>query len=169
MTRVVLSLGANLGNRQQALRDAVAALGPEKVSDVYETPPWGDPDQPTYYNVTMTAHDDTADVDEWLARCQACEKAAGRVRDPNRRYGPRVLDVDMIAAYDKTGEPILRDTAALTLPHPRAHLRAFVLAPWHAIEPDASLPGHGPIRDLLAEPTVAADARELHSLGGLGS
>ncbi len=169
MTRVVLSLGANLGDRQRALRDAVAALGPEKVSPMFETPPWGDPDQPTYYNVTMIANDDTIDVDEWLERCQAREKAAGRVRDPNRRFGPRVLDVDMIAAYDKTGDPILRYTDRLTLPHPRAHLRAFVLVPWLAIDPDAALPGHGAVRDLLSQPDLAADAQALREIGGLGS
>ncbi|HZE40935.1 MAG TPA: 2-amino-4-hydroxy-6-hydroxymethyldihydropteridine diphosphokinase [Stackebrandtia sp.] len=169
MTSVVLSLGANLGDRRSALARAVAALGPDKTSEVYETPPWGDDDQPHYYNIAMTAHDPDATVFDWLRRAEDCQVAAGRVRDPQRRYGPRVLDVDIIAAHDDDGEPIRCDTETLTLPHPRAHQRAFVLVPWLSIDPGAALPGRGRVRDLLRDPGLAADARTLRRVGGLSS
>ncbi|CAM3564893.1 2-amino-4-hydroxy-6-hydroxymethyldihydropteridine diphosphokinase [Stackebrandtia soli] len=169
MTSVVLSLGANLGDRRAALTAAVEAIKPDKVSDVYETEPWGDDDQPTYLNLTLIAHDDNKSPADWLATAAACEATAGRVRDPNRRWGPRVLDVDIIAAFDTAGEPINSDDPTLILPHPRAHLRAFVLVPWLAIQPDAALPGRGRVRDLLRDTGLAADARTLRRLGPLKS
>lgn len=167
MTAVVLSLGANLGDRRAALRRAVDALDPDRVSEVYETEPWGDDDQPDYYNVTMTAHDPNRTPQDWLAAAEECQRVAGRVRDPDRRFGPRVLDVDIIAAYTEDGEPIRCDTAELTIPHPRAHLRAFVLVPWLSIDPDAALPGRGRVRDLLRDPSLAADARAMRCRGTL--
>jgi 2-amino-4-hydroxy-6-hydroxymethyldihydropteridine diphosphokinase len=92
------------------------------------------------------------------------EQASGRVRDPARPYGPRSLDVDVIAVWGSDGTPILLGSAdqdaspeALTLPHPRAHLRAFVLRPWLDLDPDAELPGHGRVAELLQTPAVAAD------------
>lgn len=166
MSRAVLALGANLGDRAGQLRGAVASFGTAvvAVSSVYETPPWGDTDQPPYLNAVLLAEDPAATPRDWLARANRAERAAGRVRDPNRRYGPRPLDVDVIAVWSDD-EPVVvdvpeRDHAAgqaLTLPHPRAYLRAFVLVPWAEVEPDAVLPGHGRIADLLATPPVAAD------------
>lgn len=165
ITRVLLCLGANLGDPLSAFREAVADLGEtvEATSEVYTTPPWGDPDQPPYLNAVVLASGDRT-PGEWLEAAQAIEIAAGRVRDPERRYGPRVLDIDIIAAWDAAGEPILSDDEWLTLPHPRAHLRAFVLVPWSSIQPDAVLPGHGRISDLLTGP-LAADAREVNPTG----
>ncbi|MEV4809237.1 2-amino-4-hydroxy-6-hydroxymethyldihydropteridine diphosphokinase [Micromonospora avicenniae] len=163
MTRAVLSLGSNLGDRLVHLRSAVAAFGDavRRVSGVYETPPWGDPDQPTYFNAVLLAEDPTAGPYDWLERARAAERAAGRVRDPQRRFGPRTLDVDVIAVWGDDGEPVLDDDPELTLPHPRAHLRAFVLRPWLDLEPHDRLPGHGPIADLLNTGEAAADALEL--------
>jgi len=169
MTTVVLSLGANLGDRRAALSTAVEALRPVKVSNVYETPPWGDDDQPTYYNIAMIAHDPDRSATEWLELANSCEQAAGRVRDPARRFGPRVLDVDIIAAWHESGEPIFCGSENLTLPHPRAHRRAFVLVPWLSIDSEAAIPGKGRVRDLLRDPDLAADARTLRRLGGLES
>lgn len=169
MTTVVLSLGSNLGDRRQALATAVAALGPGKVSEVYETPPWGDDDQPTYLNLAMIADDPDRSVTDWLALAEDVQARAGRVRDPNRRYGPRVIDVDIITAVDADGQTVHRDSETLTLPHPRAHLRAFVLVPWLSLQPDASLPGRGRVRDLLRDPGLAADARALRRVGKLSS
>jgi 2-amino-4-hydroxy-6-hydroxymethyldihydropteridine diphosphokinase len=157
VTRAVLSAGSNLGDRLAHLRAAVALLTPVKVSGVYETPPWGDAAQPPYLNAVLIVDDATATARDWLTRAQACEAAGGRVRDPERRFGPRTLDVDVIAVWDDRGEPITVDDAELTLPHPRAHVRAFVLLPWHALCPDAELPGHGPIAALLGTPEVAVD------------
>ncbi|MGH8877631.1 MAG: 2-amino-4-hydroxy-6-hydroxymethyldihydropteridine diphosphokinase [Stackebrandtia sp.] len=169
MTAVVLSLGANLGDRRESLRAAVNQLRPDKVSEVYETQPWGDDDQPTYYNLVMTAHDPRRSARDWLAAAEEQQRVAGRVRDPQRRFGPRVLDVDIITAYDDDGSDIRCDTDTLTLPHPRAHLRAFVLVPWLSIDPDASLPDRGRVRELLRDPGLAADARTMRRVGGLGS
>ncbi|GAA4933204.1 2-amino-4-hydroxy-6-hydroxymethyldihydropteridine diphosphokinase [Actinoplanes utahensis] len=157
MTRALLSIGGNLGDRLAYLRAAVARLGTSvvRVSGVYETPPWGDSAQPPYLNAVVLVDDPTVTAREWLTRAQACESAEGRVRDPERRFGPRTLDVDVIAVWD--GEPVVSDDPELTLPHPRAHLRAFVLVPWHEMQPDADLPGHGSVAALLGTPEVAAD------------
>ena len=159
MTRAVLSLGSNLGDRLAQLRAAAARFGPDVVacSGVYETPPWGDAAQPSYLNAVLLVDDPGATPRDWLECAQACESAAGRVRDPRRRFGPRTLDVDVIAVRDAGGAPVISDDPGLTLPHPRAHLRAFVLRPWLDVEPAATLPGHGPIGDLLAGPDLAAD------------
>lgn len=165
MSRVVFSLGSNLGDREAHLAAAVAAIAPELVSEVYETPPWGgDDDQGAYYNVTAVADDPGRGADDWLELAQELEIAAGRVRDPDRPYGPRTLDVDLIAVWDEDGHPVRRAEPRLELPHPRAHLRAFVLVPWQAVDRDAELPGRGRVREMLREPGLAADARALRRL-----
>jgi 2-amino-4-hydroxy-6-hydroxymethyldihydropteridine diphosphokinase len=163
VTRAVLSLGSNLGDRLAHLRSAVAVLGDtvRLVSGVYETPPWGDPDQPAYLNAVVLAEDPAATPYDWLERARAAERAAGRTRDPERRYGPRTLDVDVIAVWGDDDQPVRSDDPELTLPHPRAHLRAFVLRPWIDIQPYGRLPGHGWLTDLLVAGPVAADAQEL--------
>jgi 2-amino-4-hydroxy-6-hydroxymethyldihydropteridine diphosphokinase len=160
MTRAVLSLGSNLGDRIGHLCEAVSAFRDVLVvaSGVYETPPWGDADQPPYLNAVLLVRDPDATPRDWLDRARAAEAAAGRVRDPARRYGPRTLDVDVIAVWDEDGEPVHRDDPELTLPHPRAHLRAFVLRPWIDVEPYGRLPGHGWLTDLLNQEALATDA-----------
>jgi 2-amino-4-hydroxy-6-hydroxymethyldihydropteridine diphosphokinase len=163
MSRAVLGLGSNLGDRVGHLRGAVAGLGDTMlvVSGVYETAPWGDPDQPAYLNAVVLAADPAAEPRDWLARAQALEQAAGRVRDPARPLGPRTLDVDVIAVWTDAGQPVRSDEPDLTLPHPRAHLRAFVLRPWIDIEPYGQLPGHGWLSDLLRAEPVASDLAEV--------
>lgn len=138
MSRVVLSIGSNLGDRLARLQSVVDGLGRAvlAVSPVYETDPWGGVEQAPFLNAVLIADDDTCDGQEWLRRAQEFERAAGRVR--GQRWGPRSLDVDLIACYDDRGEVIAREPN-LTLPHPLAHLRAFVLVPWLAIDPDARL------------------------------
>jgi 2-amino-4-hydroxy-6-hydroxymethyldihydropteridine diphosphokinase len=129
------------------------------VSGVYETPPWGDPDQPEYLNAAVLVADGV-EARAWLTRAQELERAAGRVRDPDRRYGPRTLDVDVVVAWTDDGVPISSEEVDLVLPHPRAHERAFVLRPWLDIQPYAQLPGHGWVTDLLrAEPVASEVAR----------
>lgn len=166
MTQAVLSLGSNLGDRLGHLRGAVEALEDVLLvaSGVYETPPWGDPDQPAYLNAALLVNDPAAAPGDWLARARALEAAAGRRRDPDRRFGPRSLDVDVIAVWDDDGEPVLSDAAELTLPHPRAHLRAFVLRPWIDIQPYGRLPGHGWLTDLLGREPLASEAVELRPM-----
>ncbi|MCO8274480.1 2-amino-4-hydroxy-6-hydroxymethyldihydropteridine diphosphokinase [Actinoplanes sp. TRM 88003] len=163
MTRALLSLGSNLGDREQHLRRAVGRLGPGVVrrSGIFETPPWGDADQPSYLNAVLIVADPRAEPYDWLVRARAAESEAGRVRDPERRFGPRTLDVDVIVVWDDDGRPVLSDDPELTLPHPRAHLRAFVLRPWLDIEPAAELPGHGPVATLLAAPDLVDDVAGL--------
>lgn len=160
----VLSLGSNLGDRAGYLRRAVVALGDAvlTVSGVYETEPWGDADQPRYLNaVALVLGPAGALPEHWLTVVRDLEGAAGRERDPDRRFGPRTLDVDVIVMWDDDGVPVTTDDPALTLPHPRAHLRAFVLRPWLDIQPYAEIPGHGRLLDLMRADPVAAD------LGGL--
>jgi 2-amino-4-hydroxy-6-hydroxymethyldihydropteridine diphosphokinase len=163
VSRAVLSLGANLGDRFGQLRSAVEALSDVLlvVSGVYETPPWGDPDQPAYLNAAVLVADEGEDPKDWLARARVLEERAHRTRDPARPYGPRTLDVDVITVTSSAGAPVVSTDPALTLPHPRAHLRAFVLRPWLDIEPYAQLPGHGWVTDLMRTPTVAADLPSL--------
>lgn len=156
MTTALLSLGSNLGDRGANLRAAVRSLQPIKISMVYRTPPWGDPDQPDYLNAAVLVRGDRTPHD-WLAVAQGLERAAGRVRDPERRFGPRTLDVDIIAVWADDGSPLTVDDPDLTVPHPRAHLRAFVLRPWLDLQPDADLPGHGRVDDLIRTAPVAAD------------
>ena len=159
MTRAVLSLGSNQGARMRHLRGAVRLLRPwiERISPVYETPPWGDPDQPPYLNAVLLVRDPEASARDWLDRARSGEEAAGRVRDPRRRYGPRTLDVDVIAVWDDDDQPLFSDDPELTLPHPRAHLRAFVLQPWLDLQPYGQLPGHGWLSDLRNDPALADD------------
>jgi 2-amino-4-hydroxy-6-hydroxymethyldihydropteridine diphosphokinase len=160
VSRAVLSLGSNLGDRLAHLRTAVATLG-ERVlvtSGVYETPPWGDTDQPAYLNAVVLVADPTATGRDWLDAARAAEAAAGRARDPQRRYGPRTLDVDVIAVWAADDTPVVSDDPELTLPHPRAHLRAFVLRPWIDVQPYGRLPGHGWLTDLLTTGPAAQDA-----------
>jgi 2-amino-4-hydroxy-6-hydroxymethyldihydropteridine diphosphokinase len=146
--RVVLALGSNLGDRLANLQAGVdllcAAPGVScsAVSPVYETVPVGGPAQPDYLNAVLIATTELS-APALLDRCHEAESALHRVR--SEVWGPRTLDVDIIVYGD-----VISDDPRLTLPHPRAHERAFVLAPWHDLEPDARIPGRGPIADLLA-------------------
>jgi 2-amino-4-hydroxy-6-hydroxymethyldihydropteridine diphosphokinase len=148
--RAVISLGSNLGNRLETLQGAIDALEDtpglrvKAVSPVYETEPWGvEPGtQPSYYNAVVLVKT-TLPPDSLLERGHAIEEAFERVRD--ERWGPRTLDVDIVAYQDTVS-----DDPVLTLPHPRAHERAFVLAPWHDVDPEAVVPGRGSVVELLA-------------------
>jgi 2-amino-4-hydroxy-6-hydroxymethyldihydropteridine diphosphokinase len=159
VTRAILSIGSNLGDRYAHLLAAVRLLGESVVlvSGVYETPPWGDPDQPAYLNAVLLVVDPGATPTDWLHRARAIEAAEGRVRDPDRRFGPRTLDVDVIAVWQSDDTPVLSEDPELTLPHPRAHERAFVLKPWLDLQPYAQLPGHGWVTDLLNANALTAD------------
>jgi 2-amino-4-hydroxy-6-hydroxymethyldihydropteridine diphosphokinase len=145
VTRAVLSVGSNLGDRLGHLRTAVAALGPALLaaSPVYETAPWGGVEQDDYLNAVLVVDDADTDARGWLDRARALEAAAGRAREV--RWGPRTLDVDVVLV-----DGVRSDDAELTLPHPRAHERAFVLVPWADVDPDAVLPGYGRVADLAA-------------------
>lgn len=134
MTTAVLSIGSNLGDRLAHLRTAVDSVRPwlVAVSPVYETAPWGPVPQGDYLNAVVIARDETAAVTDWLQRAHAAENAAARTRAV--RWGPRSLDVDVVSIDD-----VHSDDPVLTLPHPRARERAFVLVPWLAVDPQARL------------------------------
>jgi 2-amino-4-hydroxy-6-hydroxymethyldihydropteridine diphosphokinase len=143
VTRAVLSIGSNLGDRLANLRSVVTGLGPAVVatSSVYETAPWGGVEQQDFLNAIVIVSDPAQDARGWLGRAHDLERAADRVRDV--RWGPRTLDVDVV---DVDG--IESNDPELTLPHPRAHERDFVLVPWAEADPHAVLVGHGPVAGL---------------------
>jgi len=157
--RAVLALGGNLGNRLESLQSALDALGdapgvqPLSISPVYETAPFGGapdaPDakdlseQPAYLNAVALIGTDLT-PQQLLIRTQAIEEALHRVR--GERWAARTIDVDIIV-YDDLE---LRDED-LIVPHARAHERTFVLRPWYDIEPNAVIPGRGPIAELLED------------------
>ena len=149
--RAVLAIGSNLGDRLGTLQRCVQAIGRIgdtevlAISPVYQTAPVGGPPQPDYLNAVLIVATGLGPPG-LLAATQGIEAEFGRVRGPGtERFGPRTLDIDIISyAEEISGDPVL------TLPHPRAHERAFVLAPWHDIDARASLPGRGPVAELLA-------------------
>lgn len=149
MTRAVLSLGSNLGDRLAHLRTVVADLGQALVaaSPVYETQPWGGVEQGPFLNAVVIVAEDGVDAHGWLRRGQKLEDAAGRVR--TLRWGPRTLDVDVVTVTGPEG-PVTSADPELLLPHPGTPDRATVLRPWLDADPDAVLPGHGPVAALLA-------------------
>ncbi len=144
---VVIALGSNLGDRLANLQKGLSVLCGSgldcvAVSAVFQTAPVGGPAQDDFLNAVVLATS-SLPADEILRRCRGAEDALGRVRTV--RWGPRTLDVDIISYGTEVS-----DDPSLTLPHPRAHERAFVLAPWLDVDPDACLPGHGQVRGLLA-------------------
>ncbi len=145
MTRAVLSIGSNLGDRLANLQLVLDELGGRvrAVSPVYSTAPWGGVEQPDFYNAMVVAEDSELDEWGWLRLGQQLEERARRVRDV--QWGPRTLDVDIIVCVGGDGAdaavPIASDDPDLVLPHPRARDRAFVLRPWLDVEPDAVLDG----------------------------
>jgi 2-amino-4-hydroxy-6-hydroxymethyldihydropteridine diphosphokinase len=145
VTRAVLSLGSNLGDRFAFLQGAVTGLRDhlQAVSPVYETAAWGVEDQPDFLNAIVIVSAEGLDEWGWLRTAQGLENEAGRVRV--QHWGPRTLDVDVV-----TVDGVSSDHPDLLLPHPGTPERATVLIPWLDIEPDAVLPGHGPIRDVMA-------------------
>jgi 2-amino-4-hydroxy-6-hydroxymethyldihydropteridine diphosphokinase len=144
VSTAVLSIGSNLGDRLAHLQSVVDALHPVRTSPVYETAPWGGVEQDDYLNAILVVSDDGTDAYGWLAKAHELEQAAGRTREIH--WGPRTLDVDVIDV-DGTSN----SDPDLTLPHPRAHERAFVLVPWADVDPDAILTGHGRITNLITD------------------
>ncbi|MBN1140832.1 MAG: 2-amino-4-hydroxy-6-hydroxymethyldihydropteridine diphosphokinase [Deltaproteobacteria bacterium] len=160
---VLLALGSNLGDRRAALSGARGALernGEILVrawSRIFETAPQGGaPDQPRYFNAVLAVATPLS-PEQLLARCQAVEREFGRER--RERWGPRTLDIDILAFGDRISE-----TPALILPHPRLHLRSFVLLPLLEVTPEWRHPRLGKtVRRMVAElPETALD----HPLAG---
>jgi 2-amino-4-hydroxy-6-hydroxymethyldihydropteridine diphosphokinase len=160
--RCVLAIGSNKGERMNNLQGAVSSLEdtPEvfvtAVSPVYETEPVDAPEGSRDFLNAVVLLDTTLSARTLLERALAIEDAFGRERGevPN---APRTLDVDLVVVGDRRAHD-----EDLVLPHPRAHERAFVLAPWHDLEPDAELLDHGPIAELLAK--VSGDDHQVITL-----
>ncbi|MBC6458859.1 2-amino-4-hydroxy-6-hydroxymethyldihydropteridine diphosphokinase [Actinomadura sp. HBU206391] len=151
--RTVLSLGSNLGDRLENLQDAVDTLFDAPgltfvaLSPVYETAPFAAPgesipEQGDFLNIVLVA-DTRLTPETLLERLLNIENSMERIRE--LRWGPRTLDIDIVVFGD-----VSSSDPGLTLPHPRAHERAFVLVPWADVEPDTLLPGHGRVGDLAA-------------------
>jgi 2-amino-4-hydroxy-6-hydroxymethyldihydropteridine diphosphokinase len=149
MAEALIALGGNVGDVRSTLDDAIAALcdGTEvrliaKSSD-YRTPPWGVTDQPPFINCAIVTETELA-PQLLLDRALAIEAQFGRDRNREQHWGPRTLDIDLIA-YDN----VRLNTPTLTLPHPRLFERAFVLAPLAEIAPERRIEGIR-IQDALA-------------------
>lgn len=147
--RAVIALGSNLGERHASLQGAVDSLAdtPEvwvtAVSPIYETKPVGAPAGSKDFLNAVVLLDTTLSARTLLERALAIEDAFDRERD-SEPGAPRTLDVDVIVVGDRRC-----NDETLVLPHPRAHERAFVLAPWHDVEPDAEFPDLGLVAELL--------------------
>ena len=156
MTRAYLALGSNLGDRLANLRRAVSLLGEREVavvrsSRVYETEPIGGPPQPEYLNAVVEAETELA-PDELLRACLETENALGRLRA--ERWGPRVLDVDVLTyGRDRIDQP------DLVVPHPRMHERGFVLVPLLELDADPPLPGGRRVAELRLDPRALGGVR----------
>lgn len=145
--KAVIALGSNLGNPTENLDLALALLREatevKKVSSYYITRPVGYEEQPDFVNAVCIIETELPAM-ELLNMLHGIEKAMGRER--TIKWGPRTLDLDIVQ-YGS----MLSSADELTLPHPRAHERKFVLEPWREIEPDAILLTHGKIADLLSK------------------
>ena len=154
MTRAVVAIGANLGDRAATIADAIERLGTTEgvtviaVSDLVENiairPDGPDHTHPNYLNGVAIV-ETTLSAAGLLAILHAIEDDHGRTR--TERWGDRTLDLDLIVFGD-----IVED-GNLVVPHPRAHERSFVLGPWLTLDRDAFVPGRGFVRDLLAAVT----------------
>ncbi|MGL6280119.1 MAG: 2-amino-4-hydroxy-6-hydroxymethyldihydropteridine diphosphokinase [Gaiella sp.] len=149
MTRAFVGLGANLGDRRATLSravellDALADVEVLAVSDLRETEPWGPVAQPPFLNGAVeleTALSARALLDALLA----LERALGRRRDGEERWGPRTVDLDLLVFGDE-----VIDEDGLRVPHPLLHERAFALYPLAELDPGLVIPGRGPVGALL--------------------
>ena len=144
--KVVIALGSNLGDKAANLKGAISELEKivqvEKVSSFYSTEPVGGPVQDDFLNAVLISKTNL-DPHELLIKCLEIENKFGRKREI--KWGPRTLDIDLIAI-----DNLEINSETLRIPHPLAHLRKFVLQPWHEIDPEAEIVGQGKISDLLA-------------------
>ncbi|MGZ4352820.1 MAG: 2-amino-4-hydroxy-6-hydroxymethyldihydropteridine diphosphokinase [Gaiellaceae bacterium] len=143
--RAYVGVGANLGDREATIREAVRLLGDDvvAVSRLRETEPWGYADQPPFLNGAILLDTDL-EPRAILDRLLAVERELGRTRE-GPRYGPRTIDLDLLLYGDR-----VVDEPGLTVPHPRLHERAFALEPLLDLDPALEIPGRGRVSALLA-------------------
>jgi 2-amino-4-hydroxy-6-hydroxymethyldihydropteridine diphosphokinase len=144
LTLAYVGLGANLGDREATIRRAAEMIGASRLSTIRETEPWGYADQPSFLNGVAEV-DTELGARELLDRLLDVERRLGRVRGSGPRYGPRVIDLDLLLYGEET-----IDEPGITVPHPRLHERRFALEPLAELEPDLLVPGRGSVAELLA-------------------
>lgn len=144
MTLAYVGLGANLGDREETIRSAAAMIGAGRLSTIRETEPWGYADQPSFLNAVAELDTDLG-ARELLDALLQVERELGRERGTGPRYGPRVIDLDLLLYGQET-----IDGPGLAVPHPRLRERRFVLEPLTELAPALVVPGQGPVAELLA-------------------
>jgi len=154
---ILLGFGSNIGDGPGNLRIALraaerAGIRIRRLSSIYFSSPVGPQDQNRFTNAVALA-ETVLSPEGLLIVCKSVELELGRDFG-EKRWGPRVIDIDLVVVGDESC-----DDPTLTLPHPRAHERGFVLVPWLNADPTASLPGHGPVRDLVANLDTASIVR----------
>ena len=161
--RAVLSIGSNMNDRRALLQGAYDHFRPELVaaSHIYATPPWGVTDQEDFLNAILIVETSLSPM-ELLRAGQALERAAHRVH--TRKWGARTLDVDLICCADGAGHSLESSDPTLTLPHPWAAERVFVLVPWLDADSQATLNGVH-VTELLA----ALDPADVEAVRVVGS
>jgi 2-amino-4-hydroxy-6-hydroxymethyldihydropteridine diphosphokinase len=143
MTRAYVGLGANLGDREAAIRRAAELIGARRLSTIRETEPWGYEQQPRFLNAAAEL-ETRVGPRALLDRLLEVERTLGRTRE-GPRFGPRTIDLDLLLyGTERIDEP------GLTVPHPRLHERVFVLEPLAELDPELVVPGRGLVSDLLA-------------------
>jgi 2-amino-4-hydroxy-6-hydroxymethyldihydropteridine diphosphokinase len=153
-----IALGGNVGDVRSTFNQAISllcdgrALRLKARSSDYRTPPWGVTDQPPYVNAVIAVVT-SLNPHQLLARGQECERALGRDRAQEQRWGPRTIDIDLLAFDD-----VVLDDPGLTLPHPRLFERGFVLVPLAEIAPDREIGGLI-VRDALARVDTSGIAK----------
>ncbi len=132
----LLSLGSNLGNKRLNISKAIETLKQflivSKTSSFYKTAPMYNTKQPAFYNLCIEGYG-YMEPKELIEKCLDIENSLKRTRDPNDRFGPRTIDIDIVAAYDSNEKEILQNSPSLVLPHPRFSERGFVLVPLQEI------------------------------------
>ncbi|MBI3974518.1 MAG: 2-amino-4-hydroxy-6-hydroxymethyldihydropteridine diphosphokinase [Chloroflexi bacterium] len=162
VVQVYLGLGTNLGDRIHNLKRALRLLEPDcgsfACSSVYETPPWGDPDQPPFLNMVVRGQTRLSAA-ELLRRLKEVETRVGR--RPSHRWGPRVIDLDLLAYGDQ-----IVDEPELQVPHPHLHERGFVLVPLADLAPNWR---HPALRQTATELLARLPSRETADIERIGT
>lgn len=162
MVVACIGLGANLGDAPATLRLAIDVLaqlpGVQLLtsSRLYRTPAWGNEAQPDFINAAVALQTDLP-APQLLEQLLAIEQQFGRVREPGQHWGPRLLDLDLLLYAEQ-----VIDLPQLQVPHPFLHQRGFALLPLADVAPDALIPGHGTVRDVL----VGINTSGIDPIGG---
>ncbi|HEX3807431.1 MAG TPA: 2-amino-4-hydroxy-6-hydroxymethyldihydropteridine diphosphokinase [Gaiellaceae bacterium] len=143
MTLAYVGLGANLGDREAAIRRAAELIGAARLSPIVETEPWGYADQPRFLNAAAEVETEL-DARAFLELLLETERQLGRERT-GPRYGPRTIDLDLLLYGNE-----LLDEPGLQVPHPLLHERLFVLEPLAALVPELKIPGNGTVQEAFA-------------------